>query len=386
MCRIINPMKKKSKIATIMYFVVISCMFLFALGCSKQTFWKLGMPVPKEKLRIGVIHISNPLSETSGYAYAHEQGIQVMQKELGLRENQIIRKLNIFESDQALVEGAMRDCIASGVQVIFATSWGYMDVCEKLASEFPRVIFAHASGYKSNTTNFTNYFGRIYQPRYLSGLAAGLKTRTNKIGYVAAMGKGNSEVTGGLNAFALGVEKVNPHARIYVRITHSWFDPVGEKNAAKELIGSGCDVIVQHCDTAKPQIEAEKAGVWSIGYNTDMISEAPKAVITSILWNWGVYYTGMVQSVIDGSFTVDVYFGSIADSMVDLSPLSVNAAPGTAQIIAEERKRLESGTFDVFDGVLVTNDGRRIGEAGKRLTDNVIRDGINWYYRTVVEK
>jgi len=378
----------KGKIVTTIRFVIILWMLLFVLGCdkNKQVFWAPGKPLSKEKLKIGVIHISNPLSENSGYAYAHERGIQAMQKELGLREDQIIRKLNIYESDSLLIENSMRECIASGAQIIFATSWGYMDTCEKLAAKFPNVIFAHASGYKQNSVNFTNYFGRIYQSRYLSGLAAGLKTKTGKIGYVAAMGKKNSEVTGGLNAFALGVEKVNPHARIYVRVTYNWFDPTGEMNAARRLIDAGCDVIAQHCDTSKPQIEAEKAGVWSIGYNTDMVSEAPKAVITSVLWNWGVYYTGMIRSVIDGSFAVDAYFGSISDGMVDLSPLSANAAPGTAQIIAEERKRLESADFDVFDGVLITNDGRRIGEAGKRLPDSVIRDGINWYYRTVVEK
>ena len=376
---------KKNKFTVTAQLVVLSALLL-VFGCSKQASWKQGKPFPKEKLKIGVIHISNPLSESSGYAYAHEQGIQVMQEKLGLQKDQIIRKLNIYESDRLFVEGSMRDCIAEGAQIIFATSFGYMDTCEKMAAEFPNVIFAHASGFKHNNSNFTNYFGRIYQSRYLSGLAAGLRTRTGKIGYVAAMGKDNSEVTGGLNAFALGVEKVNPRARVHVRVTHNWFDPAGEMHAAQELLGIGCDVIAQHCDTSEPQREAEKAGVWSIGYNTDMSSEAPKAVITSVVWNWGVYYSNMVQSVIDGSFTADVYFGSLADDMVGLSPLSGNAAPGTAQIIAEERKRLESGIFDVFDGVLITNDGRRIGEAGKRLADSIIRSEINWYYRTVTEK
>jgi len=356
---------------------------LLILGCNKQTLWTHGKPFPKEKLKIGVIHINNPLSETSGYAYAHEQGIMAMQKELKLQDAQIIRKFNIFDADKLLIEDAMRNCIASGTQIIFATSWGYMDTCEKLAAEFPHVIFAHASGYKLNDSNFTNYFGRIYQARYLSGIAAGLKTKTGKIGYVAAMGKDNSEVTGGINAFALGVEKINPKARIHVLVTHSWFDPVGEMNAAQELIRLGCDVIAQHCDTPKPQIEAEKAGVWSIGYNTDMSTEAPKAIITSAIWNWRVYYTSMIKSVIDGSFTPNAYFGSIADGIVGLSPLSANAAPGTDQIVAKELELLKSGTFDVFEGILITNDGRRIGEAGKRLDDNVIRDGINWYYRNV---
>ena len=370
----------------ILQLCIVLWIILLAFGCNKHTGWQQGKPIPKDKIKIGVIHISNPLSETSGYAYTHEQGILGMQKDLKLQPEQVIRKLNIYESDTLLIEDAMRSCIASGVQVIFATSYGYMDVCEKLAEEFPEVIFAHASGTKHNNINFTNYFGRIYQARYLSGIAAGLKTQTDKIGYVAAMGRENSEVTGGINAFALGVEKVNPKARIHVRITHSWFDPIEETNAAQKLINLGCDVIAQHCNTPKSQVVAEKAGVWSIGYNTDMRHEAPKAVITSVIWNWKVYYTKVVKSVIDGSFVPDIYFGSISDGMIGLSPLSVLAAPGTAQIIASERELLDTGAFDVFEGILITNDGKRIGAVGKRLDDSVIRDGIHWYYHTVVEK
>ncbi|GHV39194.1 BMP family ABC transporter substrate-binding protein [Spirochaetia bacterium] len=356
-------------------------------GCAKkEVSWKPGMPLDREQLKIGVLHVSNPPEETGGYAYAHEQGIVMMQRELGLSEENVIRKINIDDADPAQAESAMRDCIAAGARIIIATSWGYMETCEKLAAEFPRVIFAHASGYKSNDTNFTNYFGRIYQARYLSGIAAGLKTRTGKIGYVAAMGKDSSEVTGGINAFALGVEKVNPGARIFVEVTYSWFDPMGEMNAARSLINAGCDVIAQHCDTSNPQIEAAASGVWGIGYNTDMSVNAPEAVITSVLWNWGVYYTALVRSVLDGSFSASPYLGSISDGMVDISSLSAIAAPGTEVIIAEERQRLTAGTFDVFEGELETNDGRRIGEAGKRFADSEILGGIDWYYRTVVEE
>lgn len=359
---------------------------LLVPACTKQeALWKPGMPLAREKIKIGVIYISNPLAEHSGYTFAHDEGIKTMRRELGLLEEQIIRKVNVFDDETALVESAMRDCIAAGAQVIFATSWGYMEVCERMAAEFPAVVFAHATGSRSNGTNFTNYFGRIYQARYLSGIAAGLKTRTNRIGYVAAMGKDNSEVTGGLNAFALGVERVNPGARIHVRLTYSWFDPMGEMNAARDLIAAGCDVIAQHCDTPEPQIEAQRAGVWSIGYNTDMSADAPQAALTSVVWNWGAYYTALVQSLIDGTFTATPYFGSLKDGAVDISPLSANTAPGTAEQILEERRRLEEGIFDVFEGVLETNDGRFSGETGRRFSDSEIRDGINWYYRTVVE-
>jgi basic membrane protein A len=309
-----------------------------------------------------------------------------MRESLDLDPEQIIRKVNVSDADPMGIENAMRDCIALGANIIFATSYGYMDTCAKLAEEFPSVVFAHATGGKYNDTNFTNYFGRVYQARYLSGIAAGLKTETGKIGYVAAMGKDNSEVTGGINAFALGVESVNPGARVYVKVTHSWFDPLGETAAAQELLASGCDVIAQHCDTPNPQIEAQRAQKWSIGYNSDMSKEAPEAVISSVIWNWGVYYTRLVRSVIDGTFTTAPYFGGLREGIVGITPLSGLAAPDTGRIIAAARERMESGAFNVFDGVMETNDGGIVGTGGATLPDELITGGMNWYYRNVREE
>lgn len=328
-----------------------------------------GTPIAKEKIIIGVIHITNPFSENSGYSYAHQMGIEVMKQNLDLEDNQIIYKVNVDDQDLMQIESRMRELIAQGVNIIIATSWGYMNICEKLAQEFPSVIFAHATGHKYNDTNFTNYFGRVYQARYLSGIVAGAQTKTGKIGYVAAWGTGNSEVTGGLNAFAMGVEKVNPQAKIYTKVTYNWFDPMGETAAARALIAAGCDVITQHCDTAYPQIEAQRAGVWSIGYNTDMSTEAPEAVLTSVLWNWGAYYTTLVQSVINGTFTTTPWFGSLKDGIVDLAPLNenINWDPEILKLFEEERQRIESGAFNVFSN----------------LSDDVIRNGIHWYYHTV---
>ena len=261
-------------------------------------------PVAKEDLKVGVIHIGDP-ADGSGYSYAHDLGIVEMQKELGLEDNQIIRKNNIPDADPTKTEQAMRECIEEGCQVIYATSFNYMDTCEALAEEYPDVIFSHGTGYKSNDTNFNNYFGRIYQARYLSGIVAGMKTETNKIGYVAAMGSENSEVTGGADAFAIGVAEVNPDAQVYVKVTNSWLSPTEETNAAKALIAEGCDVIGQHCDTPNPQTEAEAAGVWGVGYNSDMEKDAPGATLTSVIWNWGKYYTEATKKVIDGTWTAE---------------------------------------------------------------------------------
>jgi basic membrane protein A len=380
--------KWKSFFAILAALLFFGCAFVF-LGTERgdKLQWSPGLPLNRELVKIGVIHVSDPVSETSGYAFAHEIGIRDMQKEVGLRDEQIIRRINVSDTDQPASEHAIRECIADGANIIIATSWWHMDVCEKLAGEYPNVIFANATGVRRNETNFTNYFGRIYQARYLSGIVAGLRTRTNKIGYVAAMCKDNSEVTGGLNAFAIGVESVNPDAIILVRLLHRWLDPTGEAMAARALITEGCDVIGQHCNTPSPQIEAQASGVWGVGYNSDMAVDAPNATIVSVVWNWGVYYTHLVRSVIDGTFTTAPYFGGVLDGMADITRLNESLLPpGVAESVVFARERIKNGEFGVFDGVMETNDGRTLGREGETLSDGEITGGIDWYYRNVVER
>lgn len=340
--------------------------------------------IAKEDIIVGVIHITDP-AEGAGYTYTHDLGIQGMQKNLGLSDEQIIRKNNTNDSDAVAIQTAIEECIEAGANVIFATSWGYMDTVATMAAEYPEVIFSHGTGYKSNGSNFNNYFGRIYQARYLSGIAAGLKTTSNKIGYVAAWGKDNSEVTGGLNAFAMGVNSVNPEAQVYVKTTNSWYDPEGEAAAAEALIANGCDVISQHCDTSNPMTAAEEAGVFGVGYNSDMSKDAPKAVLTSAMWNWEAYYTSAVQSVIDGSWDGSNYYGGMAEGLITLAPLSDFCAEGTAEKIEEVKTKIVSGEWDVFTGVIETNEGTTVGEDGKSLDDATITGGINWYFKNVVE-
>lgn len=341
--------------------------------------------VAKEDLKVGVIHIGNP-ADGSGYSFAHDQGIVEMQKTMGLEDSQIIRKNNVADDDQTAIETAMRECVEEGCQIIFATSWGYMDACEALAEEYPEVVFSHGTGYKSNGTNFNNYFGRIYQSRYLTGIAAGLKTKSNKIGYVGAWGKDNAEVTGGCNAFAMGVYSVNPEATVFIKTTSSWYDPEGEKQAAVALINEGCDVIGQHCDTPNPQLAAEEAGVFGVGYNSDMSKDAPKAVLTSTVWNWGAYYTSAVQDLVNGAWTGENYFGGLKEGLVDMAPLSDLCEEGTAEKIEEAKAKIVSGEWDVFDGVIECNDGTTVGTEGQSMSDADITGNIHWYFKNVVEK
>jgi len=371
----------------IMTLVLIVAMAATLIGCKgkeegKNTGGALA-GVPKDKIKVGVIHIGNP-ADGAGYTYAHDQGIIAMQQELGLADSQIIRKNNVNDTDAVAIKTALEECVEEGCHIIFGTSWGYMDSMEEMAQEHPDIIFSHCSGYKSNDKNFNNYFGRIYQARYLAGVAAGLKTKTNKIGYVAAMGKDNAEVTGGINAFAMGIESVNPDAKVYVKVTNTWFDPTLEKQAAEALLDLGCDVIAQHADTTAPQLAAEERGVWGCGYNSDMTKDAPKAHLTAPIWKWGAYYTAAVKAVIEGKWTNENYFGGMEDGLVDISPLSANCADGTAEAVEAARKRILDG-FKVFEGDIFDNEGNQICKEGEFLSDSDITGGkMNWYYRNVV--
>lgn len=337
--------------------------------------------ISKDDMKVGVLYISDP-SEGSGYSYTHDLGIQGMQENLGLNSDQIERKI-VDDSDADATEKAIKECINDGCRIIFTTSWGYMETTSEMAEQYPDVYFSHGTGYLSNGKNFNNYFGRIYQARYLSGIVAGMNTKSNKIGYVAAQDSSNSEVTGGIDAFAIGVESVNPDAKIYVAVTNSWYDPDKEKAASEQLLDMGCDVMAQHCDTAYPQTLAQDRGVYGIGYNSDMSKETPDSCLTSVIWNWSAYYTSAVKSVMNGTWDGSNYYGGMAEGLVGITNLAGFAADGTQEKVDKATAAILSGENNVFDGVLETNTGDTVGSEGSTLDDATITGGINWYYRNV---
>lgn len=338
--------------------------------------------ISKDQIKVGVLYLSDP-DEGSGYSYTHDLGVKGMQENLLLSDYQIERKI-VDDTDEDGTKKAIEECVSDGCNIIFTTSWGYMQVTADMAEKYPDVYFSHGTGYMSNGKNFNNYFGRIYQARYLSGIVAGMNTKNNKIGYVAAQDSSNAEVTGGIDAFAIGVESVNPKAKIYVDVTNSWYDEKKEKKASERLLSMGCDVMTQHCDTSYPQTLAQEKGVYGIGYNSDMSKETPKSCLTSVIWNWSAYYTAAVKSVIDGTWDGSNYYGGMAEGLVEITGLASFAADGTQQKVDEATAEILSGQNNVFDGVLETNTGKKIGQKGKTLDDATITGKINWYYRNVV--
>ncbi|MDR2687760.1 MAG: BMP family ABC transporter substrate-binding protein [Oscillospiraceae bacterium] len=339
--------------------------------------------IPAEDIVVGILHITSSQDE-SGYTYAHHKGFLEMAAELGLRDDQLVVKDSIDDQDVTATQNALREMVDAGCDIIFATSYNYMDSMEKFAGEYPDIIFSHCSGFKSNGANFNNYFGRIYQGRYLAGIAAGLKMKEAGkplAGYVAAMNNTNSEVTGGLNAWALGIQSVYPEAEVKVKVTGSWYDPEGEAAAAQALIDAGCFVIGQHCDTNGPQLKAQDNKVFGCGYNSDMTGFAPDAHLVAPIWNWGAYYTAAVKAVVAGAWAPENVFIGMAEGLIDISPLNGKAiAPGTAQAIEEAKAAIIDGSLVIFGTALTKADGTVIGHP---LTDAEITGGIDYYIKGV---
>lgn len=345
-------------------------------------------PIAKDKIKIGVLHITS-IEETSGYTFAHHSGILEMKKNIGLNDDQVIEKDKIDDNDQAATKTAIQEMIDAGCDVIFATSFNYMHTMEEFANDpkYKDIVFSHCSGYKFNDSNFNNYFGRIYESRYLAGIAAGLKAKElgqPLLGFVAAQDVNNSEVTGGINAWALGIQSVYPEALVKVKVTGSWYDPQKEAEAAKALIDAGCFVLGQHSDSDTTQTEAEKAGKFGCGYNSDMTAFAPKGHLCAPIWNWGVYYTEAVQQVINGTWKPVNYYEGMNKGLVDISPINeAVTAKGTAEAIADAKAKIQDGSFFVFTGPLVDNKGNQILAEGEKLTDAQITGGINYYIKGV---
>ena len=362
--------------------------------------------------KVGAIYI-NSQNDTSGYTYAHHHGITEGMKKIGLDPAKDLYIVDNVPEDDEKVKQAIDQLAGNGCNIIFGISFGYINAFEAKAKEYPDIIFSHATGYLSNDKNFNNYFGRIYQARYLAGIAAGYKSlelKNNNIGYVSAWGTEYAETCSGINAFAMGCMAVNPDAKVNVYEISTWGDQQLERQAAETLIDTyGCCVIAQHCDSAQPQIVANEKGVFGCGYNSDMSAEAPKAHLTAPVWNWDVYYATAMKAAMEdpANFMTKVgnYYEGLKAGFVDVSPLTANCTAETKEAIDLAKDLMTSGEWDVFSGVkltfsgaagsvgvaktdaaLKTNDGTEIVAAGgKSVEDGVIQGTMNYYVEGVTQ-
>lgn len=342
-------------------------------GCTKNN--TADVKITKDNIKVGFVYIGT--INDQGYTQAQDQG-RLALAELGLDlDKQTMYKENVPEN--ADCERAIRDLIDAGCNVIYTTSFGFMDWTLKVAEEFPNIKFGHCSGYKTSE-NMSTYFGKIFEARYLAGIVAGLKTKSNKIGYVAAFPI--PECIRGINGFTQGVRSVNPDAVVEVVWTNTWFDPVVEKQGALELLNKGCDIIEQHQNTTAPQVAAQEKGAFCIGYNSPSPYAAPKAYLTAPIFNWGAFIKDDVSKILDGTWESRKYWEGLSTGMVALDDLTSLCAPGTAEKVAQAKKGIIDGTLKVFAGPVYDQTGKERVPAGTFMSDDEVWN-MNWFVKGV---
>lgn len=330
-----------------------------------------------EAFRAAFIYIG-PIGD-GGYTFAHDQGRLALEENIPGVETAYLE--NIPEV-QAEAERAVRGYAEEGFDLIVATSFGHGPAVLAVAPQFPETQFIHISGYQT-AENVSTGFGKIEEPRYVSGVLAGKMSESGKLGYVGAFPI--PEVIRGINAFTMGVRSVNPEATVQVVWTNTWYDPTVESAAAQSLVDLGVDVIAQHQDTPGPQQVAEAAGIYSVGYNTDQSPQAPDAVLTSVIWNWGAYYTWAVEEIQAGNWSSNQYWGSWADGVVGIAPIAEwvpEDVKAEVEALAAEFEAGERGVTDIFTGPILKQDGSEGVAEGASLSDEEILN-MMWFVEGV---
>ena len=294
-----------------------------------------------DKLKVGFVYIG-PVGD-HGWTYMHDQGRQAVEKAYGDKVEVTYMESVKYGPD---AERAIRGLANEGMDIIFATSFGYMEPMLKVAKEFPNIKFEHATGYKTND-NMSVYSGMFYQGRYIQGVIAGHMSKNGKAGYIASFPI--PEVVRGINAFYLGATSVNPDFDIDVVWVNSWYDPVKEGNAAKVLISEGADIITQHTDSPAALQVAEKQGVFAFGQASNMYQFAPKAQLTAIIDDWAPYYIERVGQVMNGTWKKSDTWGDMKSGMVKMAPYT-NMPDNIALIAKDIEKKVMNGNIDPFNG------------------------------------
>jgi simple sugar transport system substrate-binding protein len=327
-----------------------------------------------DPLKVGYIYVG-PVGDF-GWTHGHDVARRAVEAKFGDRVKTTFVE-NVAEGPDA--ERVIRQLATSGNKLIFTTSFGFMNQTEKVAKQFPDVMFEHATGFKT-ADNLAIYNARFYEGRAVIGTIAGHVTKTGKFGYIASFPI--PEVVMGINAFILAARKVRPDAEIKVVWVNSWYDPGKEADATKALIDQGCDVITQHTDSPAPIQTAGSRGVWCFGQASDMSSFAPDHHATAILDVWGPYYIERVQAVLDGTWkTSDVWHG-FKEGMVEMAPYNPKLPAEVVEAAEGVRKAIVDGSLHPFAGPIRNQAGEEKVPAGTTMADGELL-GMDWYVEGV---
>ncbi|MAQ49975.1 MAG: BMP family ABC transporter substrate-binding protein [Pseudomonas sp.] len=301
-----------------------------------------------DPLKVGFVY-TGPVGD-HGWTYQHDQGRKGLEQALGDKVKTMYVE-NV--ADGADSERVVRNMAQGGYDLIFGTSFGYMNSMASVSRQFPDVTFEHATGYK-RSDNLGTYLSGSYEGRYVAGYLAAKMTKSNIVGYVASFPI--PEVIRDINAIQLALNKYNPGAVVKVVWISTWFDPGKESDAANVLIDQGADVIFQHTASPAPIQAAQRRGVYSVGYASDMGRFGPDSVITSIEYNWEPFYVHTAQAVLDGEWVSDDYWGGLADDALKMPMSSI--VPEAYQNEAQEIiASIKDGSFHPFDGPVLDQKG-----------------------------
>lgn len=337
-------------------------------------------PDVEKVYKIGVV--LDGRSNDRSWNQSHYEGIIAAVDEL-----KKTKKVDLIIREQVLQDETcipiMEDMINQGCGLIIAGSYNYGPFLRKLADKHPEVKFIHSGG-DIATKNISTCFGRMYQMRYLSGIVAGLQTKTNKIGYVAAFPI--PEVNRGINAFTLGVKRANPDATVYVNWSYSWESGIQNIYATEKILEKeNIDVLTVHTNSTEPLKIAEKKGIWTIGYHYDNNDLFPKTYLTAPVWDWQQIYKTIVYRAVLGRLPANRnYWEGVETGVVKLATLTKNVKEGTSVFLHKEHERLESGRFDVFYGPIKDNKGNLRVKIGQNITDKYLLEKFDWYVEGVV--
>ncbi|WP_152047248.1 BMP family ABC transporter substrate-binding protein [Aureimonas psammosilenae] len=345
-----------------------------ALGLTTVLPGLAGAQEKKEKVKAAFVYVG-PVGDF-GYSFAHDQGRKFLAEKLGNKvETSFVE--NVAEGPDA--ERVIRRLAQEGNDIVFATSFGFMEPTVKVARAFPKVAFEHATGFKTGK-NLGIYNSRFYEGRAVLGTIAGMMSKSNKGGYVASFPI--PEVVMGINAFTLAARKVKPDFQTSVVWVNSWYDPAKESDAAKALMDQGADVITQHTDSPGPLQAAEQRGAIAFGQAWDMTSFAPNAHMTAIVDHWGPHYVSAVQALLDGTWKAGDVWGGMKEDFVEMSPWN----PKMPKEVQDAAQKIVDGTKDrsykVFTGPIKDQSGAEKIAAGQVVPDADLLK-MDWYVEGV---
>jgi len=326
-------------------------------------------PAPQKQFTAGFIYVGS--KSDYGYNQAHAEGAKTLTG-MGIKvreEENVPETLDVQKTMESMIN-------LDGASVLFPTSFGYFDPhILKMAEKYPNVTFLHCGGLYTegkHPKNVGSYFGYIDEAQYVAGIVAGMTTKTNKLGFVAA--KPIPQVLRNINSYTLGARSVNPKVTLSVIFTGDWSMPVKEAEAANSLIDQGADVLTSHVDSPKVVIEtAERRGAFSTGYHASQAALAPKGYLTGAEWNWETVYKDYVEKIQKGLPWEHLVRGGFKEGFIKMSPYGAAVSDAAKAKAEEAKKKFMDGTMVIYAGPLKDNAGKEVIPAGTQMAQRDIK-------------